>query len=112
MAILNMIAKDGRAEEQNGNEVLSTEARDFYRRAMTTLQEERLPFLVGGAYAYARYTGVVRHTKDFDIFVRPRDYDRTLAIFEKMGLKVERSFAHWLGKGYLGEYFVDVIFGS
>ncbi|HSF38492.1 MAG TPA: hypothetical protein VLT87_01790 [Thermoanaerobaculia bacterium] len=112
MAILNMISKDDRAGEQNGNEVLSAEARDFYRRAMTTLQEERLPFLVGGAYAYARYTGVVRHTKDFDIFVRPRDYDRTLAIFEKMGLKVERSFAHWLGKGYLGEYFVDVIFGS
>ena len=112
MAILSMISKDDRADEQNGDEVLSTEARDFYRRVMTTLEEERLPFLVGGAYAYARYTGVVRHTKDFDIFVHPRDFERTLTIFEKMGLETERSFAHWLGKGFQGEYFVDVIFSS
>jgi hypothetical protein len=113
MAILNMIPKtDTAGREPSGNEVLSDEAREFYRRAMTTLEEERLPFLVGGAYAYARYTGVVRHTKDFDIFVRPRDYERTLEIFEKMGLKTERSFAHWLGKGYEGEYFIDVIFSS
>jgi len=112
MAILNMVSKDDRADEQNGEEILSAEARDFYRRVMTTLEEERLPFLVGGAYAYARYTGVVRHTKDFDIFVRPRDFERTLTIFEKMGLKTERSFAHWLGKGFQGEHFVDVIFSS
>ena len=29
-----------------------------------------MPFLVGGAYAFARYTGIERHTKDFDVFVR------------------------------------------
>ena len=113
MAILNMTPKtDTAGGEPSRNEVLTDEARDFYRRVMTTLDEERLPFLVGGAYAYARYTGVVRHTKDFDIFVRPRDYDRTLEIFEKMGLKTEHSFAHWLGKGYEGENFIDVIFSS
>ena len=39
------------------------------------------PFLVGGAYAFARYTGIERHTKDFDVFVRPRDFDRALDAF-------------------------------
>ena len=29
-----------------------------------------VPFLVGGAYAFAHYTGIVRHTKDLDLFVR------------------------------------------
>src|SRR5262249_15713609 len=38
----------------------------FYRDAVAALQKAGVPFLVGGAYAYARYTGVVRHTKDFD----------------------------------------------
>jgi len=32
--------------------------------------------MVGGAYAFARYTGIVRHTKDFDVFLRPADRDR------------------------------------
>ena len=29
-----------------------------------------------------------------------------------MGCSVERPFPHWLGKGYWGEDFVDVIFGA
>ena len=32
-----------------------------------------MPFLVGGAYAFERYTGIARHTKDFDLFIHPRD---------------------------------------
>jgi hypothetical protein len=110
MAILNM--KPRQADDEPTHEVLSSEARDFYRRAMTTLQEKNLPFLVGGAYAYARYTGVVRHTKDFDIFVRPRDYERILEALAGIGCDIENSFAHWLGKAHCGENFVDVIFSS
>ena len=37
-----------------------------------------MPFLVGGAYAFERYTGIGRHTKDFDLFIHPRDVDRAL----------------------------------
>jgi hypothetical protein len=110
MTILNMFPR--RANDETPSEELSSEARDFYRRAMTTLQERNLPFLVGGAYAYARYTGVVRHTKDFDIFVRPRDYERILETLAGMGCDIEHSFAHWLGKAHCGEHFVDVIFSS
>jgi hypothetical protein len=91
---------------------LQPETSRFYREAMRTLQQERLPFMVGGAYAFARYTGIVRHTKDFDIFVHPRDFDRVLAALARRGWQVERSFPHWLGKAYSGDDFVDVIFGS
>ncbi|HYU34583.1 MAG TPA: hypothetical protein VEW48_20730 [Thermoanaerobaculia bacterium] len=85
---------------------------DFYRKAMETLQQAGIPFLVGGAYAYARYTGVVRHTKDFDVFIHPRDYDRALEAFARSGCQVERKFPHWLGKAWCGDDFVDVIFSS
>lgn len=93
---------------------LSPETVEFYRSAMKTMQDEGISFLVGGAYAYARYTGVVRHTKDFDVFIHPRDFDRTLEAFAKTGCQVERNFPHWLGKIWNGngEDFVDVIFGS
>ena len=97
---------------QSPQNVLAPATLDFYREAMAAFAETGVPFLVGGAYAYARYTGIVRHTKDFDIFVRPRDFDRALDVFARKGWKTERTFAHWLGKGFQGDDFVDVIFSS
>ncbi|HYX24299.1 MAG TPA: hypothetical protein VFC23_09130 [Thermoanaerobaculia bacterium] len=91
---------------------LSPATAGFYREAMAAFEEGGVPFLVGGAYAYARYTGIVRHTKDFDVFVRPRDFDRALDVFARQGWRTERTFAHWLGKGFQGDDFVDVIFSS
>src|SRR5437763_1505759 len=72
-----------------------------------------VPFLVGGAYALNYYTGIVRHTKDFDFFVRPEDTERTLeALAAQQGLHTEMTFPHWLGKVYSGDEFCDVIFSS
>lgn len=95
-------------------EQLSPETISFYCEAMETLQQAGVPFLVGGAYAYARYTGVVRHTKDFDVFIDPADFERALEAFSRKGWKVERNFPHWLGKTWNdnGEDFVDLIFSS
>jgi hypothetical protein len=99
------------ATPQSKNQ-LSEETREFYREAMRAFDDEGVPFLVGGAYAYARYTGIHRHTKDFDVFVRPGDFDRALAVFARKGWTTDRTFSHWLGKGYKGDDFVDVIFSS
>jgi hypothetical protein len=92
--------------------LLSEETKEFYRRALRALDEGGAPVLVGGAYAYARYTGIERHTKDFDVFVRPRDFDRALEALARQGWQTERTFEHWLGKAYQGDDFVDVIFSS
>src|SRR5437016_4662888 len=74
---------------------LAAETADFYREAMATLEAAGVPFLVGGAYAYARYTGIVRHTKDFDVFLRPRDFDRALEALARQGWQTERTSPHW-----------------
>ena len=92
--------------------VLMPEARAFYRSAMTALDTAGVPFLVGGAYAFECYTWIVRHTKDLDIFVHPSDCERVQGVFEAEGYRTEVAFAHWLGKAYQGEHFVDIIFGS
>ena len=99
------------ATPESRNE-LSAETREFYCEAMRAFDEEGVPFLVGGAYAYARYTGIHRYTKDFDVFVRPGDFDRALAVFARKGWQTDRTFSHWLGKGYKEDDFVDVIFSS
>jgi hypothetical protein len=85
---------------------------DCYRRAMRCLREAGVEFLVGGAYALARYTGIVRHTKDFDLFLRPADRDRALAALEAVGFRTEVTYDHWLAKARWGGYFIDLIYSS
>ena len=91
---------------------LAPQTRDYYCRSITALQDAGVEFLVGGAYALACYTGIVRHTKDFDIFVRPADRDRVLGVLAAQGCRTEVSFPHWLAKAYCGEDFVDVIYSA
>ena len=85
----------------------------FYRRVMSRLNDAGVPFLVGGAYALARYTGIERNTKDFDIFVRRDDYRRVHGSCSTSGdCRTEFTFPHWLGKALCGDDFVDIIFSS
>ncbi len=86
----------------------------FYRGCMNALNEARCEYLVGGAYAFARYTGIERHTKDFDIFCRQRDVDSILSVLERLGCQTERAFPHWLAKAYNPGTadFIDVIYSS
>lgn len=91
---------------------LDPETRAFYCRSLTLLNEAKMPYLVGGAYAFERYTGIQRDTKDLDIFVRQEDCDRVLKLLESKGYTTELTFPHWLGKAYDGDSFVDVIFRS
>ncbi|HEU4889563.1 MAG TPA: hypothetical protein VFV49_16880 [Thermoanaerobaculia bacterium] len=93
--------------------LLSAESIRFYREALAILTEAEIPHLVGGAYAYARYTGIERHTKDFDVFIRQEDFERAAEAFEEAGYRSELTFPHWLGKAYgNGEDFVDLIFSA
>jgi hypothetical protein len=93
-------------------EDISLETQAFYRRAVHLLNGAGVPFLVGGAYALAHYTGVVRHTKDFDVFIHASDCRRALDLFARDDYRTELTFPHWLGKAFHGEDFVDVIFSS
>ncbi|HEV3140623.1 MAG TPA: nucleotidyltransferase family protein [Vicinamibacterales bacterium] len=87
-------------------------AADFYIQALTKLQDTGIPFLVGGAFAFAYYTHVGRETKDIDVFVKREDAPRVLDAFERDGYRTEMPFPHWLGKIHADDYLVDVIFSS
>jgi len=91
---------------------LAEQTRDFYRAALGELDKHHLPYLVGGAYAFARYTGIERHTKDFDIFIRASEWQRAEKILRDAGYQTELTFPHWIGKAFGGEDFIDLIFGA
>ena len=53
--------------------MVETPSREFFREAMEFLSRARIPFLVGGAFAFVHQAGIDRSTKDLDIFVRRDD---------------------------------------
>jgi hypothetical protein len=85
---------------------------ELYRTALDMLNRSGVPYLVGGTYAFQYYAGISRTTKDFDIFVRPRDVQRILDVLARAGFKTEIAFSHWLAKAHHGEKFIDVIHSS
>src|SRR5436309_4577085 len=92
--------------------ILESAARAFYCTTLSAFEKANLNVLVGGAYAFARYTGIERHTKDFDVFIRRADFDRACRLFEAAGYRTELTFPHWIGKAWKGEDFVDLIFSA
>lgn len=91
---------------------LDSENREFYRDALSILQQTKIPVLVGGNAALERYTGIVYPTQDLDIFTRPEDVSRILDQFAQAGYVTQRIVPHWLAQVYRGENRVNVICGS
>src|SRR5262245_46170720 len=85
---------------------------EFYRRVLERLVAAKMPFVIGGAYGLEHYTGIARHTKDVDIFVRPADRDRILALLAAAGYETEVTSEVWLAKAFYGEDYADIIFSS
>src|SRR5256714_13614573 len=84
----------------------------FYRRTLHVLSDARVPFLVGGSHALLNYTGIVRDTKDFDLFLRRSDLDAGLDALHQAGYDTEITFPHWLAKAKQGPDVVDLVFSS
>jgi hypothetical protein len=84
----------------------------LYGQALARLVESEIPFLIGGAFALERYTGIARNTKDLDIFLRPDDLDAVLTELAGLGCRTEVPFPHWLAKACTAEGVIDFIFSS
>ena len=84
----------------------------FYRDVMHHLHAVHVPYLVGGAYAFALVTGIGTRTKDLDLFVRRVDCGRALTALAAFGYETEVPFPHWLAKVHGGDDVIDIIFNS
>lgn len=87
-------------------------AADVYRTVLWHLREAGIPYLVGGTYALDHHAGVIRHTKDLDLFLRRADWSRVADTLAPHGVNCELVFSHWLGKARENGHFVDLIFAG
>jgi len=88
------------------------ERNEFYRAALSLLSGAGARFMVGGSYAFERYTGIARKTKDIDIFVLARDCRRILHILGSAGYGVEMTDPSWLAKAFHHRHLLDIVFNS
>jgi hypothetical protein len=84
----------------------------FYRAVLRALRDADLPFLIGGTYALARYTGIDRSTKDLDLMIRRTDWPAVARALRANGIYARLPFPHWLGKALQGGAQVDILFNS
>lgn len=94
-------------DEQAG---IPTEAEAFYTEALRLLVQSEIPFLLSGTYALTAYTGIVRPTKDLDVFCKAGDYPKILAFFQERGYTTAVEDERWIAKVHQGGRFFDVIF--
>lgn len=83
-----------------------------FSRVLQVLHRNDAPFLVGGGWAMKLLAGIRRKSPDLDVFILEADFDRVAGTLRDEGLRVELVFAHWLGKIYDGDVYVDLIFNS
>ncbi len=88
------------------------EAERYYAEALRELLRSRIPFMIGGAYALRVYAGIVRHTKDLDVFCARRDRGRIVRTLLRSGDRAEHTDPTWIVKVYRGDLFIDVIYSS
>lgn len=90
----------------------SEEQTQFYKDALGLLEENNMPYLIGGAFALQQYTGIYRNTKDLDIFCKAGDYQRVLKLFKDHGYEVEVTDSRWIAKVFKNDYFIDIIYNT
>ncbi|MFN3512165.1 MAG: hypothetical protein ACK41C_03915 [Phenylobacterium sp.] len=86
------------------------EAEAFFATCLGLLAESQIPFLLSGTYAVSAYTGIVRPTKDLDVFCKAGDYPKILAYFQARGYATEVEDERWIAKVRQDKLFFDVIF--
>ncbi len=86
------------------------DSEDFFSECLHLLAKSEVPFLVSGTYALSFYTGIVRPTKDVDVFAKAGDCLRILGYFKEQGFEVQMVDERWLARVCRGELFLDVIF--
>lgn len=99
-------------QSESTGEKLDAGTARFYRVTLKVLMDAGIPFLVGGAYAFSKYTGVTRDTKDFDLFLRRVHARPALKALGEAGYYTDLTFPHWLGKAFHGDASVDLIYSS
>jgi hypothetical protein len=94
-------------------EAVAAEDWRIYCLAIKALRKEGIPFMLGGGFALATFTGRWRDTKDIDFYIHPRDRDRAAKALIEAGFKdyfETRPYDRkWIYRSTRSGVIVDVI---
>lgn len=88
--------------------------RELYKSALQALNEAGVPCVVAGAYAIYEHTGIIRQTKDLDLFCTPRAVLQAMRVLKDVGMITRLEQPHWIGKAispHNRDHFIDIIYG-
>ncbi len=77
---------------------------------LSLMNENDIPYAVSGAFAIHAYTGIMRNTKDLDIYIKPADLKKALVVLENAGYRTEIRDRAWLAKVHSEDIFMDLLF--
>src|SRR6266850_1751811 len=85
----------------------------IYRGAINVLRSTGVPFMLGGGFALATFTGRWRDTKDIDFYIHPADRDRVVQALTGAGFAdyySERAYDRkWIYRSVRSGVIVDII---
>jgi len=94
-------------------EAISDSEWEVYRSAMVALREAGIPFMLGGGFALATFTGRWRDTKDIDFYIRPKDREKAIEALTSAGFEdyfKERAYDRkWIYRSTRSDVIVDII---
>ena len=94
-------------------QAVSDEHWSIYARAIQSVRSAGIPFLLGGGFALAAFTGRWRDTKDIDFYIEPKHRDVVVAALTKAGFRDyydQRAYdRRWIYRSIKSGVIVDII---
>ncbi len=87
------------------------EQRRLFREVLQVLNQGGIPYVVSGAFALQKHTGIWRDTKDLDLFLAAQHVPRALECLVNDGFECSVADSVWLAKAHRGDFYVDLICG-
>jgi hypothetical protein len=85
----------------------------FYKEVIRAIRNTGEPFALGGAFAWAAFTGVFRNSKDIDFFILPETREKLIASINDIGLtdyfEKEPYDRKWIYRGTRDGWIADLI---
>src|SRR5512133_2029138 len=87
------------------------EQKALFREVLQLMNDHKVPYVVSGAFALQKHTGIYRDTKDLDLFLPAEHAVDALRYLAEDGFETEVCDPVWLAKAHRSDFFVDLITG-
>jgi Nucleotidyl transferase of unknown function (DUF2204) len=87
------------------------EQQRLFREVLQVLNQGGIPYVVSGAFALQKHTGIWRDTKDLDVFLPAQHVPQALECLISDGFECSVLDPVWLAKAHRGDFYVDLISG-